>query len=227
MAIPLIAKGMAEAEGGPVDMNYFLGIRQSDNRLVADFEDAATGLNHPVAGTTVIPADGTWRHAAVTYDGTTWRLYLNGALEAQLVVGAFTPRANSIQHATLGTALNSTGGVGTQPQGFFDGVLDEARIWNHARSLQQIGFGSTHEIADGAGPPRPLGLQRGRRRGPGRQLRPWRQRDDCRHRLRVGRRRAVLGGGQRGPGGRGRYGDDAGGHGDDDRRPRQRHGCGR
>ena len=151
VAIPLIAKGMAEAEGGTVDMNYFLGIRQSDNRLVADFEDAATGLNHPVAGTTVIPADGTWRHAAVTYDGTTWRLYLNGALEVQLVVGAFTPRANSIQHATLGTALNSTGGVGTQPQGFFDGVLDEARIWNHARSLQQIGFGSTHEIATAPG----------------------------------------------------------------------------
>ena len=49
---------MAETEGGTVDMNYFLGIRGTDGVLVADFEDMATGANHPIAGTTVIPADG-------------------------------------------------------------------------------------------------------------------------------------------------------------------------
>ncbi len=147
VAIPLVTKGMAETEGGPVDMNYFLGIRSSDNVLVADFEDTATGLNHPVAGTTAIAADGAWRHAAVTYDGTTWRLYLDGVLQTQLVVGAFTPRSDSIQHAALGTALNSTGGVGSQAQGFFNGALDEARIWNYARSPQQIGRGRLLEVA--------------------------------------------------------------------------------
>src|SRR5204862_4930312 len=150
-AIPLVTKGRAEAEGSNVDMNYFLGIRGSDNVLVADFEDSATGLNHPVAGTTAIPADGAWRHAAATYDGTTWRLYLNGVLETQLVVGAFTPQANSIQHAALGTALNSTGGVGSQTQGFLDGVLDEARVWNYARSAQQVGHGRQLEILSAPG----------------------------------------------------------------------------
>ena len=39
IAVPLVTKGMAETEGGNVDMNYFLGIRQTDNVLVADFED--------------------------------------------------------------------------------------------------------------------------------------------------------------------------------------------
>ena len=146
VAVPLVTKGMAETEGGVVDMNYFLGIRESDNVLVADFEDTATGLNHPVAGTTAVPADGTWRHAAATYDGTTWRLYLNGVLEATLVVGNFTPQFNSIQHAALGTALNSTGGVGTQTQGFFAGTLDEARIWNFPRSAAQILSGKGQEI---------------------------------------------------------------------------------
>ncbi len=147
-AIPLVTKGMAETEGSNVDANYFLGISTTTNTLVADFEDMATGLNHPVAGTTAIPADGQWRHAAITYDGTTWRVYLNGVLETTLVVGAFTPRFDSIQHAALGTALNSTGVVTSgQTQGSFNGVLDEARIWNYARSLQQINHGRTVEIA--------------------------------------------------------------------------------
>ena len=99
VAVPLITKGMAQAEGNDLDMNYFLGIRATDGVLVADFEDTATGLNHPVAGTTPI-ANGAWYHAAVTYDGTTWRLYLNGALETQLVVGSFTPEFE--QHPARG-----------------------------------------------------------------------------------------------------------------------------
>src|SRR5207244_8807444 len=126
-AIPLVTKGMAETEGSNVDMNYFLGISSTTNTLVTDFEDTATGLNHPVAGTTAIPSDGAWRHAAVSYDGTTWRVYLNGVLETTLVAGAFTPRFDSIQHAALGTALNSTGVVTSgQTAGFINGVLDDA-----------------------------------------------------------------------------------------------------
>ena len=37
-AIPLLTKGRGEAEGSNVDMNYFLGIRSTDNVLVADYE---------------------------------------------------------------------------------------------------------------------------------------------------------------------------------------------
>ena len=113
VAIPLVTKGMAEGEGGGLDMNYFLGIRQADNLLVADFEDTATGLNHPVAGVdlTIHAANGAWHHAAATYDGTTWRLYLDGVLDGQLVVGNSRRQFDSLQHAVLGSALNSTGGI--------------------------------------------------------------------------------------------------------------------
>src|SRR4030095_16256620 len=89
-AVPLVAKGRAEADGTTQDMNYFLGLRASDGVLVADFEEgaggASPGLKHPVIGVTPI-ANNVWYHAAATYDGATWRLYLNGALEAQLAVG--------------------------------------------------------------------------------------------------------------------------------------------
>ena len=49
-------------------------------------------------------------------------------------MGAFTPESTSIQHAVIGSALNSLGGIGTQTQGFFHGLVDEVRIWNYARS---------------------------------------------------------------------------------------------
>ena len=133
VAVPLVTKGMAEAEGDNRDTNYFLGIDGKRRVLAADFEDTANGGNHPVFGVTPI-CDGVWYHAAATYDGTTWRLYLNGNLERRSSVGNFTPRFDSIQQAALGTALNSTGSA----SGAFLGALDEVRIWNVARSAADI-----------------------------------------------------------------------------------------
>ena len=135
-ALPLVTKGRGEAEGSTVDMNYFLGIRDSDDVVFADFEEGAAGsspgLNHPVVGVTPI-VEGVWYHAAATYDGTAWTLYLNGNVEATLTVGQ-PPQGGSIQHAALGTGLNSTG----VPAGYLLGAIDEARVWDHARSQQEI-----------------------------------------------------------------------------------------
>ena len=52
MAIPIVAKGRAQDEATTNDMNYFLGIKDvaTGDVLAADFEDTATGLNHPVTG---------------------------------------------------------------------------------------------------------------------------------------------------------------------------------
>ncbi len=137
--IPLISKGMAEAET-PVEanMNYFLGISAASGRLVADFEDTVNGGNHPITGNTPIPISTTeWHHAAATYDGSTWRLYLDGQADGTLNVGAFTPESLSTQHAAIGTALTRAGTPGS-PQGYFAGLMDEVRIWNVARSQADI-----------------------------------------------------------------------------------------
>jgi hypothetical protein len=130
---PLVTKGCGEYDGDTRDANYFLAINAANRVLAADFEDfRPTGNNNPVYGVTPITSN-TWHHAAVTYDGTNWALYLDGALEAVAYSGQ-TPRFDSIQHAGLGTALNSAG----SPSGFFAGVLDEVRIWNYARSAAEI-----------------------------------------------------------------------------------------
>ncbi len=145
IAIPLVTKGRDQAEGSPLDLNYFLGIRDWDNVLAADFEDCATGDNHPIVGSTVIPFN-VWRHAAVTYDGSVLKLYLNGILEAEMIVNE-NPRYDSVQHAALGTAKDSHG----FGQGHFDGALDEVRIWNYARSEQEISHSMNLEIKEASG----------------------------------------------------------------------------
>lgn len=144
-AIPLMAKGRNESDQSQLDMNYFLGIRESDGVLVADFEDSNLGTNVPVAGRTPV-AEGVWQHAAVTFDGSEWRLYLNGNLEAVKNTGGLTPRADSIQHASLASALNSIG----EPDGYFQGLLDETRIWSVARSQSEIRASVNFEVASAA-----------------------------------------------------------------------------
>ena len=137
-AIPIVTKGTSEddpAGGSNIDMNYFLGIDNATGRLAADFEEASNGsspsLNHPASGTSVIPMN-TWTHIAATYDGT-WRLYVNGVLETTLAVNQ-PPRSDSIQPFAIASALTST----NVPEGFFNGVIDEVRVWNVARTATEI-----------------------------------------------------------------------------------------
>src|SRR6185503_10390472 len=146
-AVPLVTKGRGEGDNSDVDMNYFFGI-DSTGVLAADFEECARaqigcpattsnatvgGQNYPVKGSTPIVND-VWYHAAVTFDGRFWKLYLNGVLET-MSAGADTganrfPRWDSRQHAGIGTAMTSV----PVAAGFFQGVIDEVRIWNVAHT---------------------------------------------------------------------------------------------
>ncbi len=132
-AYPLITKGRGENDSSGVNCNYFLGIELASGKLAADFENRSNGLNHPVIGRSVVPI-GVWQHAAVSFDGTAWRLYLNGSLEATVDTSGQLPENISTQHAGLGTAMNSKG----VRQGYFHGFIDEVRIWNTARSDAEL-----------------------------------------------------------------------------------------
>lgn len=136
--IPLLSKGAPEGDGTTVDANYILGIQAVTNVLAADFEEGtgsvSPGLNHPVTGTTTI-ADNTWHHAAATFSNGVFTIYLDGLPEATLTLtNTRFPQGASTQHAALGTMLTSTGTA----LGRFHGVMDEARIWNFAKTQAQI-----------------------------------------------------------------------------------------
>lgn len=131
VGVPLIAKGRGEADGDNRDANYFLGI--SGSVLAADFEDTGgSPNNHPVTGSTSITS-GVWTHAAVTFDGSTLQLYLNGSPDGSISTSA-VPRFDSIQPFSIGTAMTST----NSPDGAFQGELDEVRVWNRARTQMEI-----------------------------------------------------------------------------------------
>lgn len=71
---------------------------------------------------------GIYSHLAVTYNGTDLRWYVDGILKDTATVGA-----------TLNTVLTN-GRIGKRISGtsFADGLIDDVRVWNVERTLQQI-----------------------------------------------------------------------------------------
>ena len=137
LAYPVLTKGMGENDSPyDINMNYFLGITDT-GFIGADFEDTINGTNHPVWGSTTV-TQGVWHHIAATYDGQTWKLYLDGILDKTLTLSsAFTPEYRSRQHAALATGLQSTG-LPTTASGYFKGIIDEARVWNRVLAPSEI-----------------------------------------------------------------------------------------
>ncbi len=50
-----------------------------------------------------------WTHAAVTFNGSVFRLYLNGVLDGTSPVITELPQDNSAHRVGLGTAFNDAG----------------------------------------------------------------------------------------------------------------------
>ncbi|MCP4423331.1 MAG: hypothetical protein GY803_02455, partial [Chloroflexi bacterium] len=130
----LIGKGTGESDNKGKDMNYTLGLHKLDKDnpsttdwvIAGDFENASDGGNNLVTGTTRIK-DNIWYHAAVTYDGTDMKVYLDGSLEGKISPGVAAQTVTR-QIAALGAGLLSSG----DGRGYFRGVLDEAVIFNVA-----------------------------------------------------------------------------------------------
>jgi hypothetical protein len=78
-------------------------------------------------GTAALPVN-TWTHLAATYDRTTMRLYVNGVqVVSQAQTGAIATSANPLQ----------IGGDSFYGQ-YFQGVIDEVRVYNRALSAMEI-----------------------------------------------------------------------------------------
>ncbi|WP_123812145.1 LamG-like jellyroll fold domain-containing protein [Mangrovimonas sp. DI 80] len=84
-----------------------------------------------------------WYHLAVTFNGTTYNLYVDGIL-----VGAATgstPINNNFE-CILGAMDQAASGGTPNPVNYFTGWMDELRIWNTALTVEQIRFMMNQEV---------------------------------------------------------------------------------
>jgi hypothetical protein len=90
--------------------------------------------NGYVVGSTSTIDVGNWQHMAGTYDGTTLKIYINGALENSKV--PHRPLVNSNDRPLM---------IGSNGLGNFNGIMDEVRIYNYALSADEILALSAHD----------------------------------------------------------------------------------
>jgi chitodextrinase len=89
------------------------------------------------------PALGRWQHVAATYDGTTARFYVDG-----------DEVANTVFTGNIGDSnVWRIGAYGVSPTGFFDGTVDDVRIYDRALSATEIADGMTTRIQPDTAPP--------------------------------------------------------------------------
>ena len=89
---------------------------------------------------------GTWSHLAVTSDGTTMRIYVNGVQTSTTPVGGTLPN-------TPGPLR--IGGNAVWDNEFFDGTIDDLRVYNRALSASEVVADRDTPVGGGAGPPPP------------------------------------------------------------------------
>jgi hypothetical protein len=81
-----------------------------------------------VNSTTSYPVDGTWGHVAATYDGVNMKLFINGIQEG----------GNIASSNIVANAVNLGIGADPSPADYFQGQMDEVRVWNVARTVGEI-----------------------------------------------------------------------------------------
>lgn len=110
---------------------FHFGLNSADGRMSNYF---INGTN--VIDPTVFPT-GSWQHVAFTYDGTTHRIYRNGAPVGSVTTTTSLPLSSNV--VSLGCKANQ---AGTAPEGgspgFWDGKFDDFGFWNRALSASEV-----------------------------------------------------------------------------------------
>lgn len=122
-------------ERGAEDMSYSLYAHDGGSLAFGAPVPAGNigqnGAHQNLRGTSSLVV-GEWTNVAMTYDGTTQRLYINGAEVAS------QPLSGPI---SIGTGALRIGGNGSFADEFFQGLVDEVRVYNRALSATEVAGG--------------------------------------------------------------------------------------
>ena len=87
-----------------------------------------------------------WYHVVVTFNGTNYNLYIDG-IPVQAAVSGVNPILNNSANCILG-AMDQSNGI---PFNYFNGWMDELRIWKVELTVEQIRQMMNQEIQNNAG----------------------------------------------------------------------------
>ncbi|WP_274475827.1 LamG-like jellyroll fold domain-containing protein [Mangrovimonas aestuarii] len=90
-------------------------------------------------GTTALN-DGLWHHVAVTYDGTDFNLFVDGVNEGGAQQSSVTVETTLGSDLKIGSRITGTDN--------FHGSIDEVRVWNIARTQEEIQGTMNTEICE-------------------------------------------------------------------------------
>lgn len=110
------------------DGDYDIAISDGTYRLVIYFNGTS---NTGWLNTGVVPQSGAWSHVALTRNGTAVKFYLNAALLYSYTLSSAVASSYANFPFRIGYA-----GYGST---YFDGAIDEVRLWNTERSQAQVG----------------------------------------------------------------------------------------
>jgi type II secretory pathway pseudopilin PulG len=111
-------------KGGITPVNYQLCI--ADEKVMLGLDDMDE--NDGVRGDTLL-VTGLWYHVAATWDGVKVRIYVDGILDN------FPP---DVRHGTIGTDTRPLCIGGRLGEDYFNGIIDNVRIYNRALSDDEI-----------------------------------------------------------------------------------------
>jgi len=136
--IPVLTKGKYQVDDLGYNVNYFIGIVLANDTVGFDFEDSINGGNHPLSSATAI-TNNQWYYLTATYDGTSMKIYINGALDiARAFSNSTTVPDTNPWSVAIASAISGPVGGAPARDGAFAGLIDEARISSGARSAEWI-----------------------------------------------------------------------------------------
>ena len=124
------ATGLDAAATGTSDVNprFMFEIRVEGNSWYLDAYFNSKGSNQALAFPKMLHPIGPWYAVEQTYDGTTYRSYVNGELQGEAKVGNFVPQGPG--HMMVGTRMNHVN--------YFHGAVAEARFTDSALAPEQF-----------------------------------------------------------------------------------------
>jgi hypothetical protein len=113
---------------------YWMNVRTNGLVRVGGFYGGCANANWQYFDSTRALRVNAWKHVAATYDGTWLRVYIDGrAAGAKRISGRTCVSGEPL---AVGAKNNPTKGL---LEAFWDGRLDEVRVYNRALSVTEIG----------------------------------------------------------------------------------------